>query len=121
MDIRGFKLEVNEMVIKPMLSYMRECIGDGGCGFNIFHVLKCRRLLFVYLKRLSHIKSPDDAEILGTVKTLVLALNDLNEKTEYALLETEERENICDVIQRSAEECGLQEEIDDVTEEWREW
>ena len=37
------------------------------------------------------------------------------------MMPTEERESICDIIQRSAEECGLSEEIDDVTEEWRDW
>lgn len=121
MDIGGFKLEVNETVIRPMLAYMRECAGDGGCGFSVFHVLKCKRLIFAYLKTLSRMKAPTDAEIMEAVKNLVLALNELNEKAEYALLETEERENICDIIQRSAEECGLLQEIDDVTEEWRDW
>ena len=55
------------------------------------------------------------------VKKLVLALNKLNEKTDYCLLETEERESIWEIIQNSAVECGLVNPEDDITEEWREW
>lgn len=121
MDVRGYRLEVNETVVRPMLSYMMACVRDGGCGFNVFHVLKCKRLLFSYLKALSRIKKSTDEEIMEAVKKLVLSLNDLNEKAEFSLLETDERENICNIIQRSAEECGLNGEYDDVTEEWRDW
>ena len=55
------------------------------------------------------------------VKELVLALNDLNEGADHCLLETDEREAICELIQCSAEECGLIDPESDVTEEWREW
>ena len=55
------------------------------------------------------------------VKTLVLALNKLNEKTDYCLLETEERESICEIIQESAIACGLSDPSDDITEEWRDF
>ena len=37
------------------------------------------------------------------------------------MIETEERENIWELIQTSAVECGLQDPTDDITEEWREW
>ena len=55
------------------------------------------------------------------VKNLVLALNRLNEKTDYSLIETDARECIWEIIQSSAVECGLREASEDVTEEWREW
>ncbi len=35
--------------------------------------------------------------------------------------ETGEREAIWQIIQSSAEECGLSDPPEDVTEEWREW
>lgn len=35
--------------------------------------------------------------------------------------ETGEREAIWQIIQSSAEECGLSDLPEDVTEEWREW
>lgn len=51
----------------------------------------------------------------------MLALNDLNEELDYALIETVEREAICELIQTAAVDCGLQDVPDDVTEDWREW
>ena len=49
----------------------------------------------------------------------MLALNDLNEELDYALIETVEREAICELIQTAAVDCGLQDVPDDVTEDWR--
>lgn len=40
---------------------------------------------------------------------------------ETQTIETGEREAIWQIIQSSAEECGLSDPPEDVTEEWREW
>ena len=60
---------------------------------------------------------------MASVKKLVLKLNKLNEQTEYAMLETDERESICVLVQDFAVACGLVNipEDDDVTGEWREF
>lgn len=55
------------------------------------------------------------------VKKVVLALNKLNDKTDCCLIETDAREEIWQIIQDSAVECGVSPTIEDVTEEWREW
>ena len=60
------------------------------------------------------------------VEAVVLALNHLNEETDYCLIETDEREALWQVIQESAVECGLsakciEENEGDVTGAWREW
>ena len=70
---------------------------------------------------LGRLEEPSDEEIMNQVKELVLALNDLNEKTDYSLIETDAREAIWEIIQTSAIDCGLKEYGDDITEEWREW
>lgn len=62
-----------------------------------------------------------DEKILKQVKKTVLALNKLNERTDYCLLETDEREALWEIFQNSAVACGLRETDGDVTEEWREW
>ncbi|MBQ4323368.1 MAG: hypothetical protein IJC19_05465, partial [Clostridia bacterium] len=82
---------------------------------------KCEALILEYLVALESITEPANKEIMKHVKKLVLALNKLNEKTDYCLLETEERESIWEIIQNSAVECGLTNPEDDITEEWREW
>ena len=78
-------------------------------------------MILEYLVALESITEPANKEIMKHVKKLVLALNKLNEKTDYCLLETEERESIWEIIQNSAVECGLTNPEDDITEEWREW
>jgi hypothetical protein len=79
------------------------------------------------------LKSPADADILGVVQRLVLALNEINEQHERAGLigyETDEREELCDYINASLEESGIDLEavearngIDraEIAGRWRNW
>ena len=54
------------------------------------------------------------------VKRLVLGLNELNERCDFSLIETDQREDICQFIFDTLDENGV--EFDgDVTEEWRDW
>ena len=101
-----------------MTEFMNDC---EDCGFTQKDVAKCEALILEYLVALESITEPANKEIMKHVKKLVLALNKLNEKTDYCLLETEERESIWEIIQNSAVECGLTNPEDDITEEWREW
>ena len=114
--------QYKEMVIKtvaePMLSFLAEC---EDCGYTADDVAACRSLLDAYLDALTGMTVPSDEAIMEQVRTVVLALNELNEKTDYALIETGEREAIWEVIQTSAVDFGLQECDEDITEEWREW
>ena len=77
--------------------------------------------MFSYLGKLKKITAVTDEKILKQVKKTVLALNKLNERTDYCLLETDEREALWEIFQNSAIACGIQETDGDVTEEWREW
>jgi hypothetical protein len=108
-----------DTVITPMLAYLEE-VGEDG-GFHEKDVRKCEKILLLYLESLEKLSIPSDKGILAAAKKAVLDLNKLNEKTDYALLETEERENICELIQNSAVEAGLTDPEEDITEEWREW
>ncbi len=114
--------QYKEMVIKtvaePMLSFLAEC---EDCGYTVGDVAVCRSLLDAYLDALAGMTAPTDEAIMEQVQTVVLALNDLNEKTDYAMIETGEREAIWEIIQSSAVDFGLQEYSEDITEEWREW
>lgn len=118
MDVQNYKNQLQETVICSMLGYVEE-VED--CGFAKKDIEKCESLILKYLLALEQIKTPTNKEIMKHVKSLVLALNKLNEKTDYCLLETEERESIWEIIQNSAVKCGLVDPDDDITEEWREW
>lgn len=117
--VEQYKQRMTEDIIAPMLEFMKECGAD--CEFSAKDVERCRALLNGYLEALAALTNPTDEAILAQVEKVVLALNELNEATDCALIETSERESICILIQDAAVECGLQADVDDVTEEWREW
>lgn len=118
MNLESYKTQLQSKVIIPFLEYVNK---DEDCGYTKKDIKKCETLLLKYLTALNNIKNPSDIKIMKRVKSLVLALNKLNEKTDYCLIETEEREEIWEIIQNSAVACGLTNPEDDITGEWREW
>lgn len=54
------------------------------------------------------------------VHTLVLALNELNEDCAHCLIETGQREDICEFIQQTLLAANI-EIKSDITEQWRDW
>ena len=119
MDIAKFKTMLSDSIIDNMLEFMEDCGEDA--GFTREDVDKCGEILTHYLESLAALADPDDQQIMDCVEQAVLALNELSEETDYAMIETEERESIWELIQTSAVECGLQDPADDITEQWREW
>lgn len=65
-------------------------------------------------------KSANLDAALVYVRDLVLALNELNLKCDECLIETDQREQICEFIFRVLDEANILFD-GDVTEEWREW
>jgi hypothetical protein len=59
--------------------------------------------------------------IIESVKAVVLRLNTVNNKCDGNLIETDQREDICNLIKKATEGAGLVTEQSDITEEWREW
>ena len=121
MDITKLRTMLATNVTGKMLQYMEFFDDEDECPFTKEDVAKCERILSDYLDSLMALSSPTDQAIMHCVQDVVLALNKLNEDTDYAMIETEERENIWELIQTSAVDCGLQNPAEDITEEWREW
>lgn len=118
MDLRFYLDKLKTDVTDPILEYMTEAeIED----YTAEDVARCGSLLEGYLTALSELDEVTDEAIMARVEEVVLALNDLNEELDYALIETVERESIWELIQTAAVDCGLQEVPDDVTEQWRDW
>lgn len=118
MDVKKYRKMTMETVIAPMLDLIREY---GAEDYTRADVRKCKRIIYRYLSALSSIKNVTNEKIMEQVKTVVIALNELNESVDYALIETGEREAIYEIIQYSAIDCGLTDAPDDITEEWRDW
>jgi hypothetical protein len=80
---------------------------------------KCRDILTSHVKALELVK--DRAEMLKLVKSTVVQLNGLNQDTGGDLIETDQREWICEFIIKAGSLKGFNSENEDITEEWREW
>lgn len=118
---KDFRKQIDD-IEESMYSYAKECKSDGDdCGYSPRHIRKCKKILQIYLNHLGKMTAPTDGAIMTEVEKTVLALNRLNKKTGYALIETDEREAIAEFIQTVAVAFGLQEPDGDITEEWREW
>ena len=92
-------------------------------GYTINHVESCSQILDTYIDQLILLgKQPSNDQILSPVQTVVERLNELNAECDNGLIETMERENLCDYIEEAAILAGWQSESgEDITEEWREW
>ncbi len=118
MKLELYKQQLMQTVIEPIREFKAEAEID---DFTDEDIEQCSVLLDSYLEALAAMDSPTDEAIMEQVEKLILALNDLNEQTDYAMIETGEREAICALVQESAIAFGLQEYGDDITEDWREW
>ncbi len=117
MDVASCKERVVKVVAEPMLQMIHEYGLD---SYTDDDVAEVKALLDSYVDALAALQNPNDEEIMAQVKAVVLSLNEMDDAKDN-FIETEEREWLWEVIQRSAEDCGLQIVPDDVTEEWRCW
>jgi hypothetical protein len=86
------------------------------------HINRCENLLDNFLTSLETIPATGQQDyILKAVKKAVLSLNKLNNECDGSLIETTEREQLCDIIIKAAQKAGLESAEDDITLEWREW
>jgi len=49
------------------------------------------------------------------------ASNKLNGECDYSLIETDQREDLCELITSAADHAGLESSVYDIIEEWRDW
>jgi hypothetical protein len=116
-------IELKSDIIDGMTSYMKVKDGKFDAGYTKEDIDKCDAILIKYM---SSVLMPaiygDTEKITTVVKEAVFSLNALNENCNYSLIETDEREGICEFIISAATKAGLEfEKYDDITEEWREW
>ena len=122
------KERILAIVVDPMRKMIHEYHADFDDGdaedddfYNDDDVENVKSVLDSYVDALAELEQPADGQIMEQVKAVVLALNEMNEARDYALIETDEREWLCEAIQTIAVDRGLQNVSGDITEEWREW
>lgn len=95
---------------------------DFDAGYGPADIQRCGEVIDALFEELQQVPGDGrEAAILAAVKDAVLALNALNDDCGGNLIETGEREALCDLIERAAREAGLPETDQDITESWREW
>jgi hypothetical protein len=111
-----------EAIKARLLEGMTDYIADGEDGlYSKDDIQKCDDILRDFMKRLGGLEdSAPETTILHCVKKAVLDLNTLNDSVGGSLIETDQREDLCEYLLLAAQSAGLKRE-DDVTEEWREW
>lgn len=80
---------------------------------------ECENILNDYLSKISQSKSKEEG--MKIVQNTVEKLNALNEKCDFGLIETSEREQIAEIIILASSKKGYNTPEDDITEDWREW
>lgn len=106
-----------------MLGYMEADSSDPDfdAGYTQAEVDRCSSILDAFLATLAPIDGPgNSAAIMEATERAVLALNDLNDECDGGLIETDQREQLCEIIILAAKDAGLETD-EDITEEWRDW
>lgn len=113
--------QIRQRLLDGMADYMK---GDGDtswdCGYSQADIDRCLVIVDVYLAKVASGLKVSQDEIRNAVKKAVLDLNDLNGQAGGALIETDQREDLCALLLTVAQRAGLGTD-EDITEEWREW
>ena len=125
-------LRLRKAALDGMVSYMKYGAAesesdpnfdpDFDAGYTQADIDRCARIIDGFLASLEGLpKGKRNESILKLVKAAVLKLNKLNERCDGALIETYEREQLCELIITATKRAGLVSDVYDITEEWRAW
>ncbi|UOD28443.1 hypothetical protein INH39_23750 [Massilia violaceinigra] len=109
-------------LLDEMTAYMERCAEDAGeePPYGKAEIDECASILDAYAAAIDKLPKPAEREaIMKEVERVVVALNEFDERG-GGIIETEEREKLCDIIYLVAKDAGLEAD-EDITEEWRDW
>ena len=106
---------------KPTKLWNERMVKHGDEIFTEERLLMSDQALDTYLHQLIALQETQDSErMMKAVEEVVLRFNEMNEANGY-FIETMEREELADFIDKAARLAGLGIQDEDITEEWREW
>ncbi|MDT9722821.1 hypothetical protein QVE09_28400 [Paenibacillus sp. ClWae2A] len=107
---------------KPTKLWNERMVKHGDELFTEERLLMSDQALDTYLHQLIALQETKDSErMMKAVEEVVVRFNEMNEANGY-FIETMEREELADFIDKAARLAGLDiQEDEDITEEWREW
>lgn len=114
--------ETRSEMLEEMAGFMERCADDADspAPYAQADIDACAAIVDAYIAALEKLPKPAGAAAIMTeVEKAVLALNALNERCN-GLIETGQREQLCDIFIMAARDAGLQAD-DDITDQWRDW
>ncbi len=116
--------QIRQRLLQGMIEFMEPDEGepdpDYDCGYTQADIDTCCKIIDAYVQSVQDIEHSNQATILDAIQTTVSSLNELNDTCDGCLIETDQREDLCELILTSAKNAGLETD-DDVTEQWRDW
>ncbi len=119
LDARSLVLRHAAEVRAHVLGGMRSYMDGGDVGYEERHVAECASILDRYERAIA--AANDRAAADAAVRGAVVALNDLDRRTEGRLIETDQREGLCAFLTAWGLGHGFFSVDEDVTEAWRTW
>ncbi|MXN91876.1 hypothetical protein GR160_11645 [Flavobacterium sp. Sd200] len=116
------KLDPNTEIknnLESLRNGMIEYIKFSSAKYTQKDVEKCIILIENFLDNIA--KSENKKKGMELVKTLIIQLNDLNQKCEGTLIETEQREEISTIIILAGHLKGYNSKDEDITYKMRKW
>lgn len=89
-------------------------------GYEQTHVDRRSVILTDYLDSIAEQLEAPPETLLEVVKSTVEELNTLNDDSDGTIIETDQRERICEFIENGLRFAGFEPDFDP-TEQWREW
>jgi GDP-D-mannose dehydratase len=107
---------------KPTKLWSKRMVEYGDDMFTEERIQMSEQVLDYFINELITLQgTKDTGQIMKAVEKVVLTFNEMNEEHDY-FIETMEREELADFIDKAARLAGLHiKEGEDITEEWREW
>lgn len=93
--------------------------GEDEAAYTCADVTTCIETLLDFLTSIDAEKQTIETA-KAHVRELILSLNELNEECQHCLIETGQREDICEFIRKALLSANI-EFSSDITEQWREW
>ncbi len=116
-NVNTYKKQLEEIEILKKL--MTEYMNLAEPSYTEEDIERCELILTEFIQNIDKTTTKEDG--LKIVQSTILQLNELNEKCDFDLIETNEREQIAEIIIGAGNRKGYNALNEDITEEWREW
>ena len=104
-----------------MYDFIEDIEEDDEPAYHKSDVEQCDQIVTAFINSVNESKESSDLSWLSSrIEQLVMQLNEINNTLDKQLIETNQREDLCALIELVISHCGHQPQ-GDITEKWRQW